>query len=418
MGQWVQREGAHEDDNGGKRAEQVPDIAAGAISWSSAEEWTIELPSAPIRRRQQTTTDEDPFWPTYSWANNPRIKDFAGAMLKPSKYDRIQPCTIEELCIRRTSVNTYTMKIPTVNGKMHRQDKLRRWGIPILLVSPILEIGEQLTVSKRLRMRHVTKLDASYDWEATTSGHARGISTDLQTGDQHVLVVDQQADGKHWRVGGALAADEVTRHDQQKLRSHEAEGSIVFYAHPRVHGFEWSVPETIANRHVVQALKKQPFRRFRGDGPSIRGQLRRLEQAAKSSTWQAAVMQQTPQQLWRHQRALTEYQVWVAYRVATRQLNLFHEERTMDNSCRKLPRCAGTKETLEHVFWDCPVAKACWQKLTNHWMEECWSTEQLQHVQRNCANHLNRQSQLDGSKKTAPTRRLRSHRNGSGYGTS
>jgi len=273
-----------------------------------------------------------------------------------------------------------------VNGKMHRQDKMRRWGLPVLLSSPLLAIGEQIAVRNSIRLRHPTELEANYEWEMTTPGHARGVSSNSQTEDQYVIEMDQQENGIHWCVGKPLAADAVTRRDRRKLSRYEAEGSIVFFAHPWLHRFEWSVPDSIANRHVVNALKKQPFRRYRGDSPSIVGQLKRLEQAVTSSAWQAAAMQQMPTQLWRHHQELTEYQVWVGYRVATRQLNLFHEDRPLDNSCRKLECCAGVKETLEHVFWECPTAKACWQKLICHWMEERWSEAQLTEVQRNCAN--------------------------------
>eukprot|EP00644_Phytophthora_capsici_P016698 jgi/Phyca11/122109/e_gw1.47.147.1 len=48
----------------------------------------------------------------------------------------------------------------------------------------------------------------------------------------------------------------------------------------------------------------------------------------------------------------------VVYRLALQvgQLNLYHEGRQQDNSCRKTPACRDRKETLSHIF----CAKKCW----------------------------------------------------------
>ncbi|TDH66034.1 hypothetical protein CCR75_008115 [Bremia lactucae] len=46
---------------------------------------------------------------------------------------------------------------------------------------------------------------------------------------------------------------------------------------------------------------------------------------------------------------LTEYQAWVTYHVALRQLRLYPADRERDNSCRKLHCCCGVKDTLEHA---------------------------------------------------------------------
>ena len=59
--------------------------------------------------------------------------------------------------------------------------------------------------------------------------------------------------------------------------------------------------------------------------------------------------------------------MWVYYRLVLHQLNLFFPGRELDNSCRRLPVCAGHKETLEHIFWTCPVAQGCWQAVLSAW---------------------------------------------------
>ena len=106
----------------------------------------------------------------------------------------------------------------------------------------------------------------------------------------------------------------------------------------------------------------------------------------QGSEWQTASLQQTPTDLWAHKSELTAYQVWVVYRVAVRQLNLFHPGRVSDNSCRKLQCCQGVTETMEHICWTCPCAQACWLQLICHWTGERWTLGQLRHFLANCAS--------------------------------
>jgi hypothetical protein len=359
LGEWLTAPSALADEDHERHQQQLLQSEANTIRWTAEDEWVMELPSDPILAKPLKAAAIDTFWPTYSWENNPRIRDATGAVLKKSKYNRIRPYSLAELHIRRTAVGTYVMQIPTVAGKMHRQVKLRRWGLAIVLSSPRMEIGEQLEVHNQIQLRHPTKLESTYRWEATTEGHAHGTSTDRTTGGRSLIELGQQPDGVHWRVNEEKAVDDRTCRDCQHLSRYEEEGGIVFYAHPQIHRFPWSVPDSIANKHVVQALKKLPFRKYRGEGPSVCSQVEKLASSAATNQWQNAVMCQTPNQLWRHRQALTEYQVWVGYRIATRQLNLYHEDRGRDNSCRKLQCCSGIKETLEHIFWACPTAQVC-----------------------------------------------------------
>jgi hypothetical protein len=81
-------------------------------------------------------------------------------------------------------------------------------------------------------------------------------------------------------------------------------------------------------------------------------------------------MDETPSQLWEHRNELTAYQVWVAYRVPVRQLNLYYEGIQQDDSCRKLSECQGAKETIEHIFWECRCVQASWQLLIDQSTEE------------------------------------------------
>ena len=109
------------------------------------------------------------------------------------------------------------------------------------------------------------------------------------------------------------------------------------------------MPDTIANKHVLLALKKQPFRRYKGSDSALTRTLETLTDSAEGRAWQTAALQQTPSNLWAHTNELTVYQVWVVYRVAVWQLKLFHPDRGQDNSCHKFQCCKGVKETLEHL---------------------------------------------------------------------
>ena len=72
-------------------------------------------------------------------------------------------------------------------------------------------------------------------------------------------------------------------HPQRRyqLRKDQSAGGIVFYANPLIHGFPWSVPDTIANKHVLLSLKKQPFRRYKGSDGALVQTVKRLQNAAE-----------------------------------------------------------------------------------------------------------------------------------------
>ena len=152
------------------------------------------------------------------------------------------------------------------------------------------------------------------------------------------------------------------------------------------------------------AIKKQAFWRCKGSEYSLRNTLQGLRVAAQGSAWQSAALQQIPQAVWDHGRVLTEYQVWVVYRVAVRQLNLYHADRTGDNSCRKLHCCRGLKETADHIFWTCPCTQACWQKLICHWTRERWRLGHLQGFLAYCASR-----QAPGLSKVVREQRYRAY---------
>jgi hypothetical protein len=364
----------------------MEDLELESLSWMAAGDWIVELSRALPRPRLDMTPEEEVFWPTYEWANNPWIVDKQGNMLAEAKFASIQNCTIEQLHIRRIGEMTYAVTIPARGEQMHQQAKLRRWGLAILLNAPQLETERALEVTRVIRMRHLTHLEGTYTWTAADSGKAVGTPTGAHNHRGGFLALEQQSDGIHWKMEEEKLPDEILEADRKKLMKYDNEGSIVFYAHPAIHSFPWHVAESVANKHVLRAIKKEPYQRYKGAGPALEQQIQRLEALAKTSAWQNAAMQQTPASLWAHRNELTEYQVWVSYRVALRQLNLYHEGRRRDDSCGKLPACQGRKETIEHIFWECPCARACWEQLIVHWTGEQRQQNQLDSFRQKCAS--------------------------------
>ena len=78
--------------------------------------------------------------------------------------------------------------------------------------------------------------------------------------------------------------------------------------------------------------------------------------------------------------------MWICYRVATKQLNLYHAGRTLGNSCCKLLQCKGSKETALHIFWECSTAQACCIQLISHWTGKCATYLVTSNLFSNCGN--------------------------------
>ena len=142
---------------------------------------------------------------------------------------------------------------------MHQQAKLRRWAIAILLIARTMAIGGGLQVRPTLRQRHPLDLVRAYDWTFLSPGQIQGVGTNSFIEQRNVILLEQESDGLHWVVAGDNIENRQTATDcQTLLQSAEARG-IVFHTRPFLHGLPWSVPDSIANKHVLMALKQQPF---------------------------------------------------------------------------------------------------------------------------------------------------------------
>ena len=121
--------------------EELKCLASTAIGWITPEEWVVELSRPLSRYSRAMTAEEQTFWSTYSWADNPWILDRRGDPLTAIRYDRIRPCAIEELGLQGIGVHTYAIVIPSVGHRTHQQAKLRRLGVAKLLSAPHMTVG-------------------------------------------------------------------------------------------------------------------------------------------------------------------------------------------------------------------------------------------------------------------------------------
>ncbi|ETI54423.1 hypothetical protein F443_02748 [Phytophthora nicotianae P1569] len=95
----------------------------------------------------------------------------------------------------------------------------------------------------------------------------------------------------------------------------------------------------LKKKHTHTQLK----RHFR---PSATKNLSRILDKWKTRTdedkWIQGQQSQTPKQLWAHRNILTEYQVWVTYRLATLQLNMYYIGKEDDQGCPLNAQCTDT----------------------------------------------------------------------------
>ena len=91
----------------------------------------------------------------------------------------------------------------------------------------------------------------------------RGVLVNSEQGRQSAIDLEQDSDEIYWSIAANNIEDPRTAADCHRLRKDQSAGGIVFYANPLIHGIPWSVPDTIANKHVLLSLKKHPFRRYK-----------------------------------------------------------------------------------------------------------------------------------------------------------
>eukprot|EP00644_Phytophthora_capsici_P015084 jgi/Phyca11/127743/e_gw1.71.139.1 len=170
------------------------------------------------------------------------------------------------------------------------------------------------------------------------------------------------ANGLDWEV---VSHHNATK-DAKRLRKHGRK--VVFQANPLLHGFPWDVADKTKNKNILKELKRQPRSRLRKEaGPALDKVITKWTSRGAADEWIRGQQTQEPRQLWAHRDTLTDYQVWVVFRMATQQLNL-HFAGDMHRGCPMDTSCNVSKVTITHIMWDCKRAKQFWRRCLEHWL--------------------------------------------------
>ncbi|KAE9150622.1 hypothetical protein PF006_g5001 [Phytophthora fragariae] len=342
----------------------------------SREPIIVEVDLNDIPPRQLESPELKAFWGTFTWADNPWIPDSNVPVLLRTKYDQIAVTSVTSLEIIRTARSTYSVRVPTAPGfqEGHTIAKLERWLIAILLHSPRIQVGEQLGRAPPLQLRKPPQLTPRFSW--TAEGDAIVVGTS-EAGNS-TIKLQQQVNGLNWDV----VAQENAEKDVKKLTKHP--GGIVFHANPRIHGYPWQAPERTRNRNILKELKTRPKKQLRLQAsPGLEKVLMKWEARAGSDEWIRGLQSQLPQQLWSNRNTLTNYQVWVTYRLAAQQLNLHYEGEQPKDGCLLAQDEIGAKVTITHITWGCERAQQFWSRCVEHWLGHEVSSSRLEAYKHN-----------------------------------
>ena len=188
-------------------------------------------------------------------------------------------------------------------------------------------------------------------WTFISQGVVHGRQHVHDGGNCALVVLYQATNGVHWHIDHMIEVPEHDLLEQVQLQQRTRYTALVFTAHPKLHGFPWSLPPNINNMHAFKALQRQPFYRTKRKlHPAMTAVITRLQYRDGSQDGNNFSMSQSPAQLWEHGHTLTKYQTWVCYRVATHQLNLYFQRRERDSTCKRHLACVGQPEGFFHIL--------------------------------------------------------------------
>ena len=194
-------------------------------------------------------------------------------------------------------------------------------------------MGGTIEIPPQLQLRHGQEALQRFIWTLSRPGVARGLSQAPPDDGMSCVILHQTDNGTHWvihRVSGVLPDVEL---ELVRFQQRNHKRAFVFAAHPRLHRFPWCLKPTINNKYAIKALQRQPFLRAKWYlHPALTEVVQRLRKRVHAADGLGYPLQQLPTQLWAHRHALTDYQVWVRYRIATHQLNLYYPGRAQGSS--------------------------------------------------------------------------------------
>lgn len=93
----------------------------------------------------------------------------------------------------------------------------------------------------------------------------------------------------------------------------------------------------------------------------------RMERAGERHEWRRHMQMRSPSELWQQRGCVSPFQVWVAYRDAVQQLNLFHAGRLESKRCPVNTKYNEQDESTSHIMWECRRAQASWNQVFRKW---------------------------------------------------
>ncbi|KAK1935461.1 hypothetical protein P3T76_010686 [Phytophthora citrophthora] len=172
------------------------------------------------------------------------------------------------------------------------------------------------------------------------------------------------------------AADNPLRHATSRNNTPPLR-RLVFEASPLLHGVPWAVEKSRLNRHILLHLKKQIKKWCHGNTTKVATPiLDKWSKARDQDSWVCGLQSQTSQELWEHEDTITDYQVWVNYRVATLQLNLYYDGYQHADHCPLDQDCTGNETQLSissgnELWWAiCSIGVAILWQIWNHVVHE------------------------------------------------
>jgi hypothetical protein len=112
VGEWIQPLTERTEEEIIQYQFDLEEMATEAVRWSVDGEWLVELPRELPTRQLAWTKEDERFWSTYLWSENPWLVYKECRMLLTQKFNRIQSCTIEDLNITSIVDTTYYFPIP------------------------------------------------------------------------------------------------------------------------------------------------------------------------------------------------------------------------------------------------------------------------------------------------------------------
>ena len=129
------------------------------------------------------------------------------------------------------------------------------------MASPYLHEGEVMQIPAQLTLRDGPEVLARYKWTFISQGVVHGRQHSHDGGSLALIVLYQATNGVHWHIDQMTNVPEHDRLVLVQLQQRTRNTALVFAAHPKLHGFPWTLSPSINNMHAFKALQRESFHR-------------------------------------------------------------------------------------------------------------------------------------------------------------